>query len=362
MRSHSLVATAAQLLASDKGLLAIDESIATCNARFATLGIPQSEESRRAYREMLLTTPRLAGSISGAILCDETFHQSTANGTAFLDLLADSGILAGIKVDLGAVPLAGRAGETVTEGLDGLRQRLAGYAELGARFAKWRAVFRIGRETPSVMSIHANVHALARYAALCQEAGLVPIVEPEVVMDGAHSIERCGSVTEAVLRAVFRALYAQDVSLEGMILKPNMVLPGAPCPDPVSHEDVAHATIDCLLRSVPAAVPGVTFLSGGQPAELASGRLNAMNGRSKDAMPWALSFSFARAVQQPALGLWGGKAKNVDVAQHALELRVAINRAACRGAYRPSMEHDDTSSSALRAVFAPRRGPSGSSA
>jgi len=282
---------------------------------------------------MIVTTPRLGECISGAILYDETIRQQTDRGVPFVRVLEAAGIVAGIKVDAGAKPLAGHAGEQVTEGLDGLRERLTDYAGLGARFAKWRAVIAIGDDRPSRGCIEANAHALARYAALCQEAGLVPIVEPEVLMDGQHTLERCRVVTEEVLRVVFDQLRTQCVLLEGMLLKPNMVLPGEGCTDPCSIEAVADATVGCLLRAVPAAVPGIAFLSGGQSAELASARLNAMNNRFKGRMPWALAFSFARAIQQPALELWRGQAANVPAAQRALFHRADCNRAARRGQY-----------------------------
>ena len=285
----------------------MDESNPTCNKRFAKLGIPQTEEARRAYREMIVTTPGLGECISGAILCDETIRQQKRDGTPFVEVIADAGIIPGIKVDTGAKDMAGHPGEKITEGLDGLRDRLTEYFQMGARFAKWRAVIAVGDGIPSRGCIEANAQALARYAALCQEAGLVPIVEPEVLMDGGHTLERCGEVTEDVLRAVFSQLYTQRVMLEGMILKPNMVLPGSACPKQETVDEVADATVKCLLRAVPAAVPGIAFLSGGQSGELASARLNAMNVRFKSRLPWALAFSFARAIQQPALEIWRGE-------------------------------------------------------
>ena len=272
-----LIDTARALVAGGKGLLAMDESNPTCNKRFAQLGIPQTEEVRRAYRELIVTTPGLGESISGAILYDETIRQRKKDGTPFVQVLTDAGIIPGIKVDTGAKDMAGFPGEKVTEGLDGLRGRLAEYAQMGARFAKWRAVIAIGAGLPTQGCITANAHALARYAALCQEAGLVPIVEPEVLMAGIHILQRCGEVTEEVLRTVFNQLNAQRVMLEGMILKPNMVLPGLTCPMQETVDEIADATVSCLLRTVPAAVPGIAFLSGGQSAELASARLNAMN-------------------------------------------------------------------------------------
>jgi fructose-bisphosphate aldolase class I len=363
MNTESLIATANALVADDKGLLAMDESNPTCHKRFAKLNIPQTLEARRAYRELIVTAPGLGESISGAILFDETIRQQKKDGTPFLKILVDSGIIPGIKVDAGAKDLAAHPGEKITEGLDGLRDRLIEYFQMGARFAKWRVVITIGDGLPSRSGLEANAHALARYATLCQEAGLVPIVEPEVLMDGDHSLERCLKVTEEVLRNVFIQLNCQRVLLEGMILKPNMVLPGLNCPpheevkevgvgeqqyqvrlknrqpDEASDVDeVADATVKCLLRTVPAAVPGIAFLSGGQSAELASARLNAMNVRFKSRLPWALSFSFARAIQQPALEIWRGQETNVKAAQQALLHRARCNRVARRGEYTSAME------------------------
>ncbi|HEX7436452.1 MAG TPA: class I fructose-bisphosphate aldolase [Caldimonas sp.] len=333
MQAQRLIATARALMAGDRGLLAMDESTGTCNKRFAELGIALTEEARRAYRDMIVTTPHLGDAISGAILYDETIRQKTLRGLPFARALEDAGIIPGIKVDAGAKALAAHPGELVTEGLDGLRERLADYATMGARFAKWRAVITIGGATPSRGCIEANAHALARYAGLCQEAGLVPIVEPEVLMDGDHPLERCAAVTQAVLLAVFNQLDTQQVMLEGMLLKPNMVLPGAACTEQSTVDDVADATVQCFSRAVPAAVPGIAFLSGGQAAGLASARLNAMNVRFKSRLPWALSFSFARAIQQPALAAWRGVAANVPAAQQALFHRADCNRAARRGEY-----------------------------
>ncbi|MGD0085544.1 MAG: class I fructose-bisphosphate aldolase [Verrucomicrobiota bacterium] len=359
----NLIPIAKKLVADNKGLLAMDESNPTCNRRFAKLNIPQTLEARRAYRELILTTPGLGESISGVILYDETIRQSKKDGTTFLKVLGDAGIIPGIKVDTGAKDLAAHPGEKITEGLDGLRDRLKEYFQMGARFAKWRAVIAIGNGIPSQSCIEANAHALARYAALCQEAGLVPVVEPEVLMDGDHTLERCGEVTEQVLRTVFNQLNSQRVGLEGMILKPNMVLPGFTCPphqevkevgvgeqqyqvrltdrQPDEGQDideVANITVKSLWRTVPAAVPGIAFLSGGQSAELASARLNTMNLRFKSQLPWALSFSFARAIQQPALEIWQGKEANVLAAQQALLHRARCNRAARRGEYTVAME------------------------
>jgi fructose-bisphosphate aldolase class I len=338
MNTPALIDTARMLFADDKGLLAMDESNPTCNKRFAKLEIPQTEEARRAWRELIVTTPGLGESISGAILYDETIRQQKKDGTLFVKVLIDAGIIPGIKVDTGAKDLAGHPGEKVTEGLDGLRGRLAEYSQMGARFAKWRAVIAVSDGIPSPGCIEANAHALARYAGLCQEAGLVPIVEPEVLMGGDHSLDRCREVTEEVLRTVFIHLYTQRVMLEGMILKPNMVLPGLTCPEQESVDEVADATVSTLLRSVPAAVPGIAFLSGGQPSELASARLNAMNVRFKSRLPWAVAFSFSRAIQQPALEIWRGKETNVPAAQQALSHRAKCNRAARRGEYNVAME------------------------
>ena len=338
MKSKALRETVTRLFADNKGLLAMDESNPTCNKRFASLGIPQTEEARRAYRELIVTTPGLGECIGGAILYDETIHQGKKDGTPFIEVLIEAGIIPGIKVDAGAKELAGHPGEKVTEGLDGLRGRLAEYSKMGARFAKWRAVIAIGDGIPSWGSIEANAHALARYAALCQEAGLVPIVEPEVLMDGEHSLEQCYKVTDELLRTVFSQLFAQRVMLEGMILKPNMVLPGLACIRQETVDEVADATVNCFLRAVPAAVPAIAFLSGGQAAELASARLNAMNVRFKSQLPWAVAFSFSRAIQQPALELWKGQEANVSAAQQALYHRALCNQAARRGEYDAAME------------------------
>jgi len=338
MNVQQLQETAKALVASDKGLLAMDESNPTCNKRFAQLGIPQTVEARRAYRELIVTTPRLGECIGGAILYDETIRQQTSDGIPFIKVLIEAGIIPGIKVDQGAKDLAGHPGEKVTKGLDGLRGRLAEYSEMGARFAKWRAVIAIGDGIPSWGSLDANAHALARYAALCQEAGLVPVIEPEVLMDGDHALEQCFKVTDEVLRTVFSQLFAQRVMLEGMILKPNMVLPGLACTVQKTADEVADATVSCFLRAVPAAVPAIAFLSGGQSPELASARLNAMNLRFKSRLPWALAFSFARAIQQPALELWKGQETNVPAAQQALYHRARCNKVARRGEYNTAME------------------------
>ena len=338
MNLQLLKDTVKLLFADHKGLLAMDESNGTCNKRFAALGIPQTVEARRAYRELIVCTPGLGESIGGAILYDETIRQQKDDGTLFVKILLDAGIITGIKVDAGAKELAGHPGEKVTEGLDGLRDRLQEYFQMGARFAKWRAVIVIDEGLPSWGCIEANAHALARYAALCQEAALVPVVEPEVVMDGEHTLEQCCEVTDKVLRTVFSELFAQRVVLEGMVLKPNMVLPGMSSISQPTLDEVANTTVNCFLRAVPAAMPAIAFLSGGQPAELASARLNAMNVRSKSQLPWTLAFSFARAIQQPALEIWQGHETNVAAAQQALYHRARCNQAARRGEYSPAME------------------------
>ena len=338
MNALELMDTARALVAADKGLLAMDESNPTCHKRFAKLGIPQTVDARRAYREMIVTTPDLGECISGAILYDETMRQQKKDGTPFVKVLLDAGIIPGIKVDAGATDMAAHPGEKITEGLDRLRERLEEYSGMGARFAKWRAVITVGAGIPSRGCIEANAHALARYGALCQEAGLVPIVEPEVLMDGEHTLARCREVTEEVLQTVFHQLCMQRVMLEAMILKPNMVLAGLNCPGQETVEEVAEATVNCFLRTVPAAVAGIAFLSGGQSPELASARLNAMNSRFKSRLPWALAFSFSRAIQQPALKIWHGEEAKVPAAQQALLHRARCNRAARRGEYTAAME------------------------
>jgi len=340
MNAQELIATAQALVAGDKGLLALDESNPTCDERFARLGIPQTQEARRAYRELIVTTPGLGEAISGAILYDETIRQRKLDGTPLVKVLINAGIIPGIKVDLGEEDLAAHPGEKITGGLDGLRERLAEYAHIGARFAKWRATLIVGPGMPSRACIEANAHALARYAAECQEAGLVPIVEPEMLMDGEHTLDQCGAATQEVLETLFGQLFTQRVLLEGMILKPNMVLPGLLCPRQEPVDVVADATVNCLLRAVPAAVPGIAFLSGGQSGELASARLNAMNTRFKFRMPWALAFSFGRAIQEPALTIWRGEEANVPAAQRALHHRATCNQAARRGDYHAAMERN----------------------
>lgn len=338
MNEQELVTTARTLMQEGKGILAMDESTPTCDRRFAKLGIPLTVEARRNWRELILTTPGLGEFISGAILYDETIRQSKNDGTPFTRLLGEAGIVPGIKVDAGAKDLAGHPGEKITEGLDSLRERLSEYRQMGARFAKWRAVITIGDHIPSRGCLEANAHALARYAALCQEAGLVPIVEPEVLMDGSHTLERCTRVSEASLHTVFDQLYRQRVLFEGMILKPNMVLSGLDCPTQAGVEEVADATVSTLLRTVPGAVPGVAFLSGGQSAQLASARLNAMNIRWRSKAPWVITFSYSRAIQQPALDTWKGIEANVIAAQHALYHRAKCNGMARRGEYRDELE------------------------
>ena len=347
MNIQEIITTAKALVAENKGILAMDESNPSCNKRFEKLGIPQTEEFRRSYRELIVTKPDLSENINGAILCDETIRQQKKDGTPFIEILIDAGIIPGIKVDLGAKSMALHPGEKITEGLDGLRERLTEYLKMGARFAKWRAVITIGDVIPSRGCIEANAHSLARYAALCQEVGLVPIVEPEVSMQGEHTIEQCFEVTEEVLTTVFAQLYLQRVILEGMLLKPNMVLPGLNCNKQASVEDEADITVECLLRAVPASVPGIVFLSGGQSCELASARLCAINSRFKDKIPWKLAFSFSRAIQQPALEIWQGKQSNIIAAQQALYHRARCNWAACSGEYDEGMEKKITNNKIL---------------
>jgi len=328
-----LTQTAQLMVADNKGLLAMDESLPTCHKRFEKLGIPQTEAMRRKYRELILTAPDLNKYISGVILFDETTRQTQDDGTPFMNLIADAGIIPGIKVDKGAKDLPEHPGEKITEGLDGLAERLEEYRRIGARFAKWRAVITIDAGVPTQSCIEANAHALARYAGLCQQAGIVPIIEPEVLMDGSHTLEECYNVTEITLKEVFHQLYQQRILLEGMILKPNMVLPGNQCEIQNSVDEVAHSTITCFLRSVPAAVPGIAFLSGGQSAADASARLNAMNVHYKSILPWGVAFSFSRAIQQPALDFWKGKEENVSEAQKILVHHAYCNYMARRGEY-----------------------------
>ena len=336
MDTQQLVSTARALVAKGKGILAADESFGTIEKRFKKLGITSTEENRRAYRDMLLTTEGVGEYVSGVILFDETIRQGTKDGTPFVKVLEHQGIIPGIKVDTGAKPLAGFPDEKITEGLDGLRDRLAEYGTLGARFAKWRAVLTIGHGIPSRFCIDANAHALARYAALSQEAGLVPIVEPEVLMDGDHTIQRCETVTETTLKSVYFHLHAHRVVLEGTLLKPNMVLSGKDCPQQAGVTEVAAATVRTLVRCVPAAVPGIVFLSGGQSAEEATAHLNAMN--AMGTLPWELSFSYGRALQAPALDAWHGQSANVTAAQQAFHHRAKLNSAARYGKYSEEME------------------------
>jgi fructose-bisphosphate aldolase class I len=332
----TLSATAEALVAPGKGILAADESSGTIKKRFDSISVESTETNRRDYREMLFTAKDVGNYISGVILFDETIRQDAADDTPLVKVLEDQGIIPGIKVDLGAKPLAGAEDETVTEGLDGLRERLAEYRSLGARFAKWRATYSITDSLPSAYCIDVNAHALARYAALCQEAGIVPIVEPEVLMDGEHTIERSFEVTSAVLDALYEELFVQRVQLEGTLLKPNMVLSGYSCPQQASVEEVAEATVRCFRRAVPAAVPGIVFLSGGQSDELATAHLNAMNRLGN--LPWQLSFSYGRALQAPALKAWKGEAANVDAGRSAFLHRAKLNSAARSGSYTPEME------------------------
>jgi fructose-bisphosphate aldolase, class I len=336
MHESDLRSTAQALVADDKGILAADESTPTIGKRFGSLSIESTEENRRAYRDMLLTTPGLEEFISGVILFDETIKQSAGDGTPFPELLKDKGMIPGIKVDAGAKDLALFPGEKVTEGLDGLRERFGEYGDLGARFAKWRAVITIGEDIPSQFCIDANAHALARYAALAQEAGLVPIVEPEVLMDGDHSLERCYTETERTLQSVFTQLTDHRVQFDGMLLKTNMVLSGMGNATQASVDEVAAETLRCLEATVPPEVPGIVFLSGGQSDELATAHLNAMNARGK--APWVLSFSYGRALQAPALNAWKGSESNIEAGQKALYHRAKLNAAACAGRYSDEME------------------------
>ncbi len=337
MSSQSIETIASAMVAEGKGILAIDESSPTIKKRFDSIGAECTEDNRRAYRELLITADGIDEFISGMILFDETIRQSTADGTPFAEVLSSRGIMPGIKVDGGAKDLAGHAGEKVTEGLDGLRDRLAEYRSLGAPFAKWRAVITIGDGLPSRGCITANCHALARYAALCQEAGIVPMVEPEVLLDGNHDIDRCYEVSEATLRALFAELYEQRVVLEGTILKASMVLSGNKCTKRAGVEEVAERTIRCLENSVPAALPGIVFLSGGQTPVEATAHLNAMNAMA-GRLPWKLSFSYSRALQEPALKTWNGDAANGKAAQAALRHRAQLNSAASLGRYEENME------------------------
>ena len=338
MNKQTLKDTIQQLFAGNKGLLAMDESTGTCNKRFAEAGIPQTIEMRRKYRELIVTTPGLNESIGGAILFDETIRQQTEDGRPMADVLVKAGIIPGIKVDMGAKPMAGFAKEKVTEGLDGLRERLAEYKTMGARFAKWRGVITIGDGIPTTACIKANVHALVRYAALCQEAGIVPIVEPEVLMTGNHTIQQCYDVTEKVLKILFYQLFVYKIDLEGMILKPNMVIAGTESPVQNSIDEVAEATVNCLLASAPAAMPAIAFLSGGQSPEDAAAHLNAIHTKFKNCLPWIVTFSFARAIQQPSLDIWKGQEANVEEAQKSLYKRAKLDSAARQGQYKVALE------------------------
>jgi fructose-bisphosphate aldolase class I len=336
MSRQELESVARAMVARDKGILAADESMGTIKRRFDSIKIESNESNRRAYREMLFTTKGIEEAISGVILFDETLRTAASDATPFPQVLSKKGIIPGIKVDKGTVDLPGFPGEVVTEGLDGLRARVKEYKELGAKFAKWRAVISIGDGIPTYTCIEANAHALARYAALCQEGGLVPIVEPEVLLDGVHTVERCQEVTEQTLKVTFNALFLQRVYLEGMILKPSMVVSGKDCPQQAGVQEVAERTTRCLKRTVPAAVPGITFLSGGQSAERATEHLNAMNAMGHH--PWEVSFSYARALQDPALKAWKGEAGNVATAQRIFYHRAKCNSAARSGKYTKQME------------------------
>ncbi len=332
MNLDQLAKTANEMVADDRGLLAADESTGTIGKRLDSIGAENTEDNRRDYRELLFRAEGLGKSISGAILYDETLRQSAADGASLVSILQGQGIIPGIKVDTGAKELPGSQGEKITEGLDGLPARVEEYVGLGARFAKWRAVITIGDHIPSRHCIHTNAHALARYAKICQEGGLVPIVEPEVLMDGDHDLERCDRVTTMTLNTVFDELYAQDVALEGMILKPNMVISGSDCKTQAGIDEVAERTVQRLMRCVPAAVPGIMFLSGGQSEEDATAHLNAMNAKFAPA-PWKLSYSYGRALQQSCLKAWQGDARNVSAAQAVLLERAQANSAACAGSY-----------------------------
>lgn len=338
MNKKILKDTIQQLFANNKGLLAMDESTSTCNKRFAAADIPQTVEMRRKYRELIVTTRGLNESIGGAILFDETIRQQTKDGIPMAEVLIKAGIIPGIKVDKHANPMAGFPNEKITEGLDGLRERLDEYKKMGARFAKWRAVISIGKNIPTAKCIEANAYALARYAALCQEADIVPIVEPEVLMNGNHSIQQCFDVTEQVQKTLFYELYKYRINLEGMILKPNMVIQGLDSDEKNSADEVAKATVNCLLESAPASVPAIAFLSGGQSPEVAAAHLNAINKNYKNQLPWIVTFSFARAIQQPAIEAWKGKDENVKVAQQILYKRAKLDAAAKRGEYSSTME------------------------
>ena len=334
---QELETTAKMMVAEGKGILAIDESTPTIKKRFDTINVESTEENRRAYRDLLITNPGGSKYISGMILYDETIRQSTSDGMTFTEKLINDGIMPGIKVDTGAKDFALHSNEKITEGLDGLRDRLAEYKTLGAKFAKWRAVITIGNNMPTDACIDANAHALARYAGLCQEIGIVPMVEPEVLMDADNTIERCYDVTEKTLSTLFTTLKDQDISMAHTILKTNMVISGKQCSTQASVEEVAKSTVRCLLKNVPSELAGIVFLSGGQSAELATAHLNAMNQNNKD-LPWPLSFSYGRALQEPCLKAWGGESTNIEAAQKALLHREKCNGLACKGEYDEKME------------------------
>jgi fructose-bisphosphate aldolase class I len=338
MNLEALITTAKKLMDGSKGLLAMDESLPTISERFKKVGIPLSEENRRAYRELIVTTPNFGEAISGVILFDETIHQSTSDGTPFMEILNKEGIIPGIKLDKGTVPMVGFPGEKMTEGIDGLAVRINDYARLGVRFAKWRAVITIGKDLPSVACMDINMALLARYAAICQEAGIVPIVEPEVLMDGDHLLGDCYNTTFRTIKVLFDKLRINQVALEGLILKPNMVLPGKDSPFKASAQQVAEATCRCLLEAVPPNVAGIAFLSGGQSPQEATENLNAMHIQFKNILPWPLTYSFSRAIQQPALELWQGKPEKVADAQRLLYFRAKLNRTAREGKYFPGLE------------------------
>jgi fructose-bisphosphate aldolase class I len=333
MNLEELKHTATALMAGERGLIAMDESLPTCNKRFEKVGIPQTEEYRRLYRQLIVTTPGLGEYISGAILFDETIYQSTDDKVLFVDVLKHQNIIPGIKVDEGTVDMPGSPEEKITNGLDGLDLRLNNYYGLGARFAKWRAVITIGKGLPTPANIKTNADSLAKYARLCQDDDIVPIVEPEVLMDGDHTIERCYEVTQQAIKEVFEQLKAHDVYLPGLILKPNMVIAGKDCPVQNSTDDVAAATVDCLLSVVPKDVGGVAFLSGGQSPQEATAHLQAMHAKFESKLPWPLTFSFSRALQQPTLEIWKGKEENVKAAQDMLYFRASMDSAARAGQY-----------------------------
>ena len=337
MTTMELETTAKVMVTEGKGILAIDESTPTIKKRFDSINVESTEENRRAYRDLLITNPDSNKYISGMILYDETIRQSTSDGTPFAKRLTNDGIMPGIKVDTGAKDFALHSNEKITEGLDGLRERLAEYKNLGAKFAKWRAVITIGDKIPTNACIDANAHALARYAGLCQEVGIVPMVEPEVLMDADNTIERCYDITEKTLSALFSTLKNQDVNIAHTILKTNMVISGKKCPVQANIDEVAEKTVECLLKNVPSELAGIVFLSGGQSAKLATAHLNTMNQKNKD-LPWPLSFSYGRALQEPCLKVWRGDSENIEAAQKALLHREKCNGLACKGEYDAKME------------------------